>query len=87
MKIGQRALAVKQGKHIPISSAQREEILSFWKPYRDVSKDMGWFEFYNWCSDGKTDLKRYIPDDIYYSEVDFFFTSPRRSYQLDDKNL
>lgn len=87
MKIGQRALEVKQGKHLPITSAQREEILSFWKPYRDVSKEMGWFEFYNWCSDGKTDLKRYIPDPIHYAEVDFFFTSPRRSYQLDDKNL
>ena len=87
MKVGHKALLVKQGKHLPISNSQREEILSFWRQYRDVSKYMPWFEFYNWCSDGKADIKYYIPDDIYYAEVDFFFTSPRRSYELDDKNL
>lgn len=87
MKVGHQALEVKQGKRLPVSSAQRSEILSFWKPYRDVSQYLPWYEFYNWCSDGKGDLKRYIPDDIYYAEVDFFLTSPRRSYELDDKNL
>ena len=41
IKVGQKALEIKQGKHLPITNAKREEILSFWKPYRDVSKEMG----------------------------------------------
>ena len=85
-KVGQRTLLIKLGHLSPLSSSQREEVLSFWNQYRDVSKVMQWFEFYNWCSDGKADIKRYIPDSIYYSEVDTVFTEPRRSYELDDKN-
>lgn len=85
--LAQRNLEYKLANLVPLSDAQRKEIEDFWRPYRDVSKDMQWFEFYNWCSDGKADIKRYIPDNIYYAEVDFFFTDPRRSYELDDKNL
>ena len=87
MKVAKRTLMIKLDNLSPLSDTQKREILDFWKPYRDVSSEMQWFEFYNWCSDGKADIKRYIPDSIHYAEVDFFFTDPRRSYELDDKNL
>ena len=87
MQVAERTLTPKLGNLVPLTDEQRRDIVSYWKPYRDVSRDMRWFEFYNWCSDGKADMRLYIPDDIYYAEVDFFFTDPRRSYELDDKNL
>lgn len=87
MKVAERTLTPKLGNLVPLSDEQRRDIVAYWKNYRDVSRDLRWFEFYNWCSDGKADIKRYIPDDIYYAEVDFFFTDPRRSYELDDKNM
>lgn len=71
----------------PITDAQKAEIIEFWKPYRSVENDIGWFEFYNYHCEDKSKLKYYIPDDIYFTEIDTFFTNPRRCEQLDDKNL
>ena len=71
----------------PITEAQKAEIIEFWKPYRNVEKEIGWFEFYNYHCEDKTKLKYYIPDSIYFTEIDTFFTNPRRCEQLDDKNL
>ena len=85
--LAHKTLVIKLDNLKPLTADQRKDIEHFWSRYRDVSRDMQWFEFYNWCSDGKADIKRYIPDNIYYSEVDFFFTDARRSYVLDDKNL
>ena len=48
---------------------------------------MDWFAFYNTVCENKDLLKYYIPDTIYYSEIDTFFTPPRRCEALDDKNL
>ena len=71
----------------PLTAEQKQDILSFWKPYRDVSKDLNWFEFYNTNCEDKELLKYYFPDNIYYSEIDTFFTNARRAEVLDDKNL
>lgn len=71
----------------PISAAQKAEIIEFWKPYRNVEKEIGWFEFYNFHCEDKSKLKYYIPDSIYFTEIDTFFTNARRCEELDDKNL
>ena len=71
----------------PLTPEQEKEILEFWAPYHDVKKDLRWFEFYNTNCENKELLKYYIPDNIYYAEVDTFFTEPRRCQALDDKNL
>lgn len=71
----------------PITEAQKAEIIEFWKPYRNVEKEIGWFEFYNYHCEDKSKLKYYIPDNIYFTEIDTYFTNARRCEQLDDKNL
>lgn len=71
----------------PLTPAQKQDILSFWSQYRDVKHELHWFEFYNTNCENKELLKYYIPDNIYYAEVDTFFTDARRCEALDDKNL
>jgi len=71
----------------PLLPGQRQEILDFWKPYRNVEKELSFFAFYNGACDDKSQLKYYIPDRIYYSEIDRFFSNVRHCEILDDKNL
>ncbi len=40
-------LGFKREHLTPLSKEQRDEILSFWKPFRNISGEMKWFEFYN----------------------------------------
>ena len=72
---------------LELTSAQREEISAYWKPYRNIDKEMHWFAFYNAFCDDKSQLKHYIPDGVYFTDMDFPFTNPRRSDDLDDKNM
>jgi hypothetical protein len=58
----------------PLQPDQRKEILDFWKPYRNVEKELQWFDFYNGLCPDKSLLKYYIPDVIFYSDVDRYFT-------------
>ena len=77
----------KQEHQLPLTEAQKAEILAYWKPYMDVSGQLNWFAFYNrYCEDKET-LKYYIPDSVFYTDIDMFYTDVRRSYELDDKNL
>ena len=71
----------------PLQPEQRQEILSFWKPYREIEKEMRWFDFYNNLCPDKSQLKWYIPDVIFYSDVDRYFTHPVRCDHFDDKNM
>lgn len=72
---------------LPLQPDQRQEILNFWKPYRNVEKELDWFAFYNANCDDKSLLKYYVPDVIFHSEIDLYFTAARRCDDLDDKNL
>ena len=74
-------------RSVPLTPEERKEIIEFWKPYRDVTKHLHWFEFYKASCQDLTKLKYYLPDSIYYTEIDIFFNSPRRCQILDDKNL
>ncbi len=78
---------LKEPQSLPLTEQQKQEISSYWKQYRNVDGLMHWFAFYNASCKDKSRLKYYIPDGVYFSEVDTVFTSPRRSEQLDDKNL
>ena len=71
----------------PLTREQIHDILAFWKPYHDVKKYLPWFEFYNTNCKDKDKLKYYIPDTLYYCDIDTYFTNPRRCEALDDKNL
>ena len=71
----------------PISSSQKEEIKSFWEPYRKLGKEIRWFDFYNAFCEDKRLLKYYIPESIFFSEIDTYFSSARRSEAIDDKTL
>jgi hypothetical protein len=82
-----RTFGRKRPQSLALSPAQRQEILEYWKPYRKIDKELHWFAFYNAICTDKTQLKRYIPDHIFYGEIDLYFTSPRRCEALDDKNL
>lgn len=86
-RISKRNLKKIGSCSIPLTSDEREEILSFWKPYRNVKKELGWFEFYKASCEDLSQLKYYLPDTIYYSEIDTFFNNPRRCITLDNKNL
>jgi hypothetical protein len=71
----------------PLTDEQKNEIITFWKPYHNIKKEMGWFEFYNTSCQDKDKLKYYIPDTLYYCDIDTYFTDARRCEALDDKNL
>ena len=78
---------LKAPQSLPLTNEQKKEISAYWKQYRNVDGLMHWFAFYNASCKDKSRLKYYVPDGVYFSEIDTQFTSPRRSEQLDDKNL
>ena len=77
----------KAPQSLPLSQAQKDEISAFWRHYRPIDNEMKWFAFYNASCTDKSQLKYYIPDGVYFTDFDMLFTSPRRSDDLDDKNL
>ena len=77
----------KQEHQLPLTETQKADIIGYWKPYADVSSELNWFAFYNRFCEDKDSLKYYIPDSVFYTDIDMFYTDVRRSYELDDKNL
>lgn len=77
----------KQVNTEPITESQKKEILAFWSKYQNLGDNICWFDFYNACSDDKSQLKYFIPDSFFYRDIDLFFTHSRRSMDIDDKNL
>ena len=86
-RTARRAFNALKDHLTPLTPALKQDILSFWGQYRDVKKELHWFEFYNTACENKELLKYYIPDNIYYAEIDTFFTNARRAEAIDDKNL
>ena len=69
-----------------LSDSEKNELKRFWHAYGiNISKDINWVEFYSTVN-GSFD-KRFIPDNIYYSKIDTFFTNNLSSKFFDDKNL
>lgn len=66
------------------SENQQDAIRKFWNRYTpDI--DIKWLQFY-YTKSKKFDL-RYIPHDVYYSEIDRILNPPYRALGLDDKRL
>lgn len=91
-KDGKRDLLKGLPMSAPISATQKNEILSYWKPYLNnwiakYSWDIRWFDIYNKTNVFDFDLRRYIPDSYYYCVVDRFFNKSQAAPHLDDKNL
>lgn len=80
-------LAIKHDHRKPLTASQRSDIIDFWKPYRNITSELGWFEFYNSICLDDSLLKFYIPESVYYCDIDTFFTIPQRAEALDDKNM
>ena len=77
----------KHGKCVPLSTIEKNNIKFFWREYKNIRKHLKWYEFYKgFCKDDDS-LKYYIPDDIWYSNIDTLFSDSRRANELDDKNL
>ena len=78
---------LKRAHLTPLTNAQKDEILSYWSQYRNVKSELDWFAFYNTLCEDKNRLKYYIPESVYYTDIDTHFTLVRRCEELDDKNL
>lgn len=90
-KDGYRDLMKALGAADPITKAQREEIISYWRPFLNDSFskkafDIRWFDVYNRTNIFGFDLKKYIPDSYYYGIIDTFFSNAKKTKVLDNKN-
>lgn len=57
---------------------------AFWRSYRPDA-DVRWVDFYTERT-GVYD-HRYVPNDVFYGDLDFRLNQPRRAHETDDKNL
>lgn len=76
----------------PITSDEKQDILSFWKPYKNslLAKycwNIRWYDLYKKTNKFNFELKYYIPDNYYYCILDTHFNNPVAAEILDDKNL
>lgn len=79
-------------KAVRVTQEQKEDILSFWRPYVKtfVEKwafDLRWFDVYNRTNIFGDELKWYVPDSYFYAVIDTYFNDASKCKSLDDKNL
>lgn len=65
-----------------LTSEQKKQIRTFWKPYKKISTR--WCKYYS-TKNGKFD-PRYIPNTPYYTKIDQYFNNRRLGYGFNDKN-
>lgn len=89
VKVPRRLFAKKQlrvkkkSRNIkPLTSEEKGVVNAFW---RDIKVKKDYFSLYNRYN--TTFDPRYIPDNIYFSEVDTYFNDATDSKAIDDKNL
>ena len=71
-----------------LTKQQKAEIVNYWNNYCHLTKtSWKFFEFYNYLCEEKSLLKYYIPEDIYYSKIDTYFSDVKACYAIDDKNM
>lgn len=86
-RYAQKDLKEKKIK-LDLTNEQISDIKSFWNRFHKLSNhELKWFRFYNNLCEDKSKLKYYIPDTIYYSKLDLYFSEARKAYILDDKNM
>ena len=92
MDYGNMAIEKKLVSAVPLTSAEREEIDTFWSQYMSPSVrerliDYRYYEVFKSTKSDSDKLCYYIPDSFYYAFIDEFFTNPQHSHPCDDKNL
>ena len=71
-----------------LTKQQKAEIVNYWNNYCHLTKtSWKFFEFYNYLCEEKSLLKYYIPEDIYYSKIDTYFSDVKACEAIDDKNM
>lgn len=79
---GQLKIKRKQQEIKPLTSQEKAMVHAFWGDIK-VKKDyISLYNRYNTSFD-----PRYIPDNIYFAEVDTYFNNATESTAIDDKNL
>lgn len=67
-----------------LTAEQINEINAIWYPYKKL-KNYNAIAFYSGITGNFS--PKYIPDDIFYSDIDFFFNNWRMACELDNKNI
>lgn len=90
MEVNDMAVPPKMANSIPVTESQKADILGFWRGILNSHIDllnMDYFDIYNAVEEDKSKLKFYIPDSFFYAFIDEWLTHPKRSSQVDDKQL
>ena len=77
LKIKKKALKIK-----PLTSQEKRMVADFWGKIKVNTDYISLYNRYNSTFD-----PRYIPDNIYFAEVDTHFNSAADTKAIDDKNL
>ena len=73
-------------KIVRIDKNTRNEILQFWNQFH-VRVDLRWYDLYYTLYGDTENLKYNMPQDIYYSYIDTYFSDVRKAHACDDKNM
>lgn len=90
MEVNDAAVPAKMRNAVPLSESEKKDIEAFWRGILNSHIDllnMDYFNIYNTVEPDKTKLKYYIPDSFFYAFIDEWLTHPKRSTQVDDKQL
>lgn len=90
MEVNDKAVPAKMRNAVNPNAEQMEDVESFWKGILNSHTDllnMDYFSIYNAVEEDKSKLKYYIPDSFFYAFIDEWLTHPKRSTQVDDKQL
>lgn len=90
MEVNDGAVPAKMRNAVPLSESEKKEIEPFWRGILNSHIDllnMDYFDIYNAVEPDKSKLKFYIPDSFFYAFIDEWLTHPKRSTQVDDKQL
>lgn len=90
MEVNDAAVPAKMRNAVPVAQEDKKDIESFWRSILNSHIDllnMDYFDIYNAVEQDKSKLKYYIPDSFFYAFIDEWLTHPKRSTQVDDKQL
>jgi len=86
-----KTLSQKSDHFKPLTVQQYADIERYWKKFIPNANmdlvNMKFYELYNAVCEDETKLKYYIPDSFFYAFIDAYYSNPRRSAAVDDKQL
>lgn len=90
MEVNDKAVPAKMRNAVDVSHEDMSDIEGFWRGILNSHTDLlniDYFAIYNAVEQDKSKLKYYIPDSFFYAFIDEWLTHPKRSTQVDDKQL